>query len=107
MTKRYLVPLLIWLPSLLFAQKKHTVSGYVRDVQNGETLIGATITVKDKTKGISSNQYGFYSLTLLEGNYELIASYVGFQPFVIALNLDSDKQLNFDLVPRSALAEVI
>ena len=49
----------------------------------------------------------FTHLHLLEGDYELVASYVGFQPFVIAIKLDSDKQLNFDLVPAVHLAEVI
>jgi outer membrane receptor protein involved in Fe transport len=107
MTKRYLIPLLIWLPSLVFAQKKFTVSGYIRDVQNGETLIGATITVKDKAKAISSNQYGFYSITLTEGEYELIGSYAGFQPMLVPVQLHSNRQLNFDLTARSTLSEVI
>ena len=62
------------------AQKKYTISGYAKDVQNGETLIGATITVKGNSKGIASNQYGFYSITLLEGNYELVCSYVTDDP---------------------------
>ena len=89
------------------AQKKYTISGYARDVQNGETLIGATITVKGNSKGITSNQYGFYSITLLEGEYEVICSYVGYQAKIISVNLNSDQQLNFDLVTRAALQEVI
>jgi hypothetical protein len=95
------------MPFLLVAQKRYTVSGYVKDNQNGETLIGAAISVKDNTRGITSNQYGFYSLTLTEGNYELVGSYVGFQPLGISIKLHSDQQLNFELVPRTALAEVI
>ena len=107
MIKKLSFSILLIFPTLLFAQKKYTVSGYIRDVQNGETLIGAAISVKDKTKGISSNQYGFFSLTLAEGDYELIGSYVGFQPLVKAVKLDADQQINFDLTPRGALAEVI
>ncbi len=98
---------LFLLPSLLFSQKKYTVSGYIKDGQNGETLIGASLTVKDKNKGISSNQYGFFSITLIEGDYELVGSYVGYQPLTIPIKLDSDKQLNFDLMSRSALTEVV
>ena len=49
------------------AQNKYTISGYARDVQNGETLIGATITISGNVKGITTNQYGFYSITLLQG----------------------------------------
>lgn len=107
MTKKSFFFVLLLLPALLFSQKKYTVSGYIKDAQNGETLIGATISVKDQNKGISSNQYGFYSITLTEGVYELIASYVGFQPLSVAINLDSDKPLNFDLVSRTAMTEVI
>ncbi|MEO5894026.1 MAG: TonB-dependent receptor [Ferruginibacter sp.] len=107
MKSRSIFFILFVVPLFISAQKKYTVSGYIRDAQNGETLIGATISVKDKTKGISSNQYGFYSLTLSEGDYDLVGSYVGFQPLTITVKLDSDRQLNFDLAQRSALAEVI
>jgi outer membrane receptor protein involved in Fe transport len=88
-------------------QNKYTISGYAKDVQNGETLIGATITVKGNARGITSNQYGFYSITLLEGNYELICSYAGYMPATIEVNLQADKQLDFNLVTRAALAEVV
>lgn len=98
---------LLLVPLMVFTQNKYTVSGYIRDAQNGETLIGATIAVKDKTKGISSNQYGFYSLTLTEGEYELIGSYVGYQPQQVLVKLDGDKQVNFDLLSRATLTEVI
>lgn len=89
------------------AQKKYTISGYAKDIQNGETLIGATITVKGNGRGITSNQYGFYSITLLEGNYELICSYAGYMPKTTQVNLQGDNQLDFDLVTKAALAEVI
>ncbi|MDN3657500.1 TonB-dependent receptor [Ferruginibacter paludis] len=89
------------------AQKKYTISGYAKDVQNGETLIGATITVKGNSKGITSNQYGFYSITLLEGDYELICSYAGYQPKIATIKLNADQQINFDLITRSALQEVV
>ena len=89
------------------AQKKYTISGYAKDVQNGETLIGATITVKGNTRGITSNQYGFYSISLLEGNYELICSYTGYQPAIVQVNLNTDQQLNFDMSVRAALQELV
>ena len=107
MTKKILLPLFIVLPFLLIAQKKYTISGYVKDARNGETLIGATVALKNNAKGISSNQFGFFSITLTEGKYELVGSYVGFQPLSIPIKLDSDKNINFDLSPREALTEVI
>ena len=107
MTKKILLPLFIVLPFLLIAQKKYTISGYIKDARNGETLIGATVALKNNAKGISSNQFGFFSITLTEGKYELVGSYVGFQPLSIPIKLDSDKNINFDLSPREALTEVI
>jgi len=89
------------------AQKKYTISGYAKDVQNGETLIGATISIKGNTKAITSNQYGFYSITLLEGNYELTCSYAGYQPKLKDVKLDADQQLNFELITKGALQELI
>ena len=89
------------------AQNKYTISGYAKDVQNGETLIGATITISGNAKGITTNQYGFYSITLLQGGYDVICSYAGFQPKLISIKLNADQQLNFDLVTGAALQEVI
>jgi outer membrane receptor protein involved in Fe transport len=107
MGNRLVLFVLALLPISLFAQNKFTISGYIKDVQNGETLIGAAISVQGTNKGIVSNQYGFYSLTLTSGTYKLLGSYVGFQQQVVEVELNSDKQINFELVPRSALAEVI
>ena len=98
---------LLLLPGTAFSQKKFTISGYAKDVQNGETLIGATISVKEQTKGVSSNQFGFYSITLTEGDYSLICSYAGYQPKPIDIKLITDRLINFELIPRTALDEVV
>lgn len=86
---------------------KYTISGFIKDSLNGETLIGATIAVTGKTKGISSNQYGFYSITLEEGEYVLVCSFIGYQPKIIYVKLDGNKQLNIDILPRSALSQEV
>jgi len=106
--KRYLCLIFCLLISFYgVAQNKFTISGYAKDVQNGETLIAATISVKNNPHGITSNQYGFYSITLLEGTYELTCSYAGYQPKTFSVKLASDQNLNFDLTTRAALQEVI
>jgi len=86
---------------------RYTISGFIKDSLNGETLIGATITVKGQTKGISSNQYGFYSITLTAGNYVLICSFVGFNSKVISIKLDSDKQIDFEMMSGIKLSEEV
>ena len=104
--KKNLFVLLV-LPGMAFSQKKFTISGYAKDVQNGETLIGATISVKGQTKGVSANQFGFYSITLTEGDYSLICSYTGYKPKLTDIILTTDRLINFELIPRTALDEVV
>ncbi|MDR3127634.1 MAG: carboxypeptidase-like regulatory domain-containing protein, partial [Tannerellaceae bacterium] len=64
----------------VFAQThKFTVSGNVRDADNGEDLIGVSIAVVQMGNlGIATNPYGFYSISLPEGRYTLRFSYIGY-----------------------------
>jgi hypothetical protein len=105
--KRLIILLLLLYPVLLSAQTKYTLSGYIRDSLNGETLIGATIAVQGQSKGISSNQYGFYSITLLPGKYTLICSYVGYLPLVMEIDLNNNRQFNFDILPKVTTAQEV
>jgi len=82
------------------AQNKYTVSGFVKDSLNGETLIGATVAVKGQTKAIASNQYGFFSITLSEGDYVLVCSFIGYRDKEVAVKLTADRNYNFDVLPK-------
>jgi outer membrane receptor protein involved in Fe transport len=103
----FFVLLLILTSFFAPAQNRFTVSGFIKDSLNGETLIGASIAVQGQTKGISSNQYGFYSITLKEGSYIFICSFIGYQPLAISLKLDGNKQLNFNVLPKVSLAQEV
>ncbi|MEN9951419.1 MAG: hypothetical protein RLY85_2171 [Bacteroidota bacterium] len=89
------------------AQNKFTLSGYVRDSLSRETLIGATIQTVSSGKGVSTNQYGFYSLTLPEGKYTLMVSFVGYLPQQIDIVLDGDKSLDPSMISKSSLSREI
>ncbi|MBK7123788.1 MAG: TonB-dependent receptor [Chitinophagaceae bacterium] len=89
------------------AQKKYTISGYIKDSLNGETLIGAAITVQGQAKGISSNLYGFYSITLDEGDYTLICSFIGYRYKAVSLRLTADTRINFEVLPKIYLSEEV
>jgi len=91
----------------LKAQEKFTISGYVKDSTSNETIIGATITVKGRTKGISSNQYGFYSITLDKGIYSLTVSHVGYTAREVEIELNSNRQFNFDMMPRISISQEV
>ncbi len=78
-----------------FAQQKFTISGTVRSQRTGETLIGATI--RAGTAGTSSNDYGFFSLTLEKGKYNIEVTAVGMQTKNIPVTLDKDITLHLAL----------
>lgn len=96
---------LITIPAL--AQPKYTLSGYVKDSLSGETLIGATIAVNGQGKSIGSNQYGFYSITLPAGTYNIYVTFAGYLPTQMTLTLDKNTVFNFQLLQRSMLQEVV
>lgn len=81
--------------------------GYVKDSLSGETLIGSSISVNGQGKGVNSNQYGFYSITLPKGNYSISVSFAGYVPKQFEVNLDSSLQYNIELLQKSVLEEVI
>jgi CarboxypepD_reg-like domain/TonB-dependent Receptor Plug Domain len=78
-------------------KQKFTINGYVKDAANGEALIGATVYLKPLNDGAVTNEYGFYSITIPAGNYEINYTYVGYlsQSKTIALsaNLRQDIEL--------------
>ncbi|MCC7030686.1 MAG: carboxypeptidase-like regulatory domain-containing protein, partial [Chitinophagaceae bacterium] len=66
---------------LTFAQdKKCTVSGYVRDQSSGENLPSAHVGIMELKRGVNTNNYGFYSISVQSGKYSLKISYLGFEP---------------------------
>ncbi len=108
-TRFYLLSLIFSLCALNvpFAQN-FTLSGYVKDGRSGETLIGVNVVNKDnKQQGATTNNYGFYSLTLPKGTYTLKATFVGFQDKEAKVDLNADQTLNFDITEGVELQEVV
>lgn len=88
--------------------ERFTLNGYVKDSLSGESVIGATITINGQTQGVASNQYGFYSLTLPQGTYEIDISHVSYQSKSVIITLNKDVSYNFELLPKSAsIGEVV
>ena len=81
--------------------QKFTLSGYLKDSLSSETIIGATISVNGQGKGVNSNQYGFYSITLPQGEYDLSITHVGYNTQRKTVNLDRNLTLDFLLLPKS------
>ena len=105
---RNIYTLIIFLFSTSLWSQSYTISGYVRDANTGEELIGASIYLQDSTnKGTATNVYGFYSLTLESGRINLIASYTGYTPKVIPIDLQKDTSLIIELDQGLTMNEVV
>jgi CarboxypepD_reg-like domain/TonB-dependent Receptor Plug Domain len=90
------------------AQTRYTVSGTIRDRKSGEPMIRATVTAEGTGIGVTSNQYGFYSITLAQGTYILSFSTVGMKIRTDTVNLNRNIPLDIILSDDTAgLAAVV
>jgi hypothetical protein len=83
--------------SASYAQQKFTISGIINDLKTNETLFGVSVYVEETKTGGLSNEYGFYSITLPEGEYILRVSYLGFEAQERKISLTSNQKINFSL----------
>ncbi len=96
------------LESGAMAEEKFTISGYIKDSASGELLIGSTIYVEELSAGAQTNVYGFYSLTLPAGEYNLDYRYLGYITQKKKINLSEDEQINIELSSEDVrLQEII
>jgi hypothetical protein len=101
--------LVILLISLQSYSQKFTISGNIIDKKNGETIIGCNVytTLNDKPVGTTTNEYGFFSLSLPKGKYKIVASYIGYANQMYEIDLDNNQKLNISLVDDNVLKEVV
>lgn len=98
---------LLWVSSS-FSQQKYTISGSISDKSNGEKLLGVNYIVHNLTTGTTTNEYGFYSLTLPSGIYSISIEYLGFQTITETIELTRNIQKNYQLSPETiTLSDVI
>ncbi|RPD38221.1 TonB-dependent receptor [Chitinophaga barathri] len=90
-----------------YAQQGYTVSGYVRDSTTGESLIGASIGIKGTTRGVQTNTYGFFAVTLPPGEHTLVFTFIGYQPQERPVKAGADRNVTALLVPRSFQAKEV
>jgi len=102
--------LLLFLPvGVVMAQspsKSHIISGYITDGKSQETLIGASVYEASTMKGTVTNNFGYYTLKLTEGEVHMKASYVGYAPFETTFNLKNDTIINISVTQSNQLDEV-
>lgn len=93
--------------NLVLAQTKVTLSGYVRDGKNGESMIGASIGIKELATGTLTNEYGYYAISVPPGNYTLVISYVGYEAQQKPISLTEKTTLNFELTESITTLEEV
>lgn len=80
----------------------------MRDSLTGETIIGSTVTVVGSNRSLLTNNYGFFSVTLPAGDYDVLFSHVSYETVSRRLSLRSDQTFTISLLPKSAaLQEVV
>ncbi|MCB0447692.1 MAG: TonB-dependent receptor, partial [Gelidibacter sp.] len=90
------------------AQEKFTISGTITDQSSNETLIGVNIIFPELQTGTTTNEYGFYSITIPQGTYQIQISYLGFTTITETISLAENKTINYKLTESSeALDEII
>lgn len=105
---KYIFGLLIFSVGTMYAQQ-HSISGTITDQQSGEFLIGATVILTATGEGTTTNNYGFYSLTV-DGldSTGLDIRYLGYQRQLKKIQLTSNIRLNIEMLPNNnTLNEVV
>ena len=106
MNSRYITIILLF-SSIIALGQQYTISGYIQDNESGENLIGVSIYDQQTYKGTASNQYGFYSLSMQEGEYTIIYSFIGYKSITKRIILNKDLRLNIELVSDAILTEEV
>ena len=83
--------------TLVTSAQTATLSGYIRDAENGEEMIGANIYFPSLQKGVTTNAYGFYSISVPPGRYEVQFLFIGYQTVIEEVDLRSDVRRDLEL----------
>lgn len=103
-----LLVICLLLAFVVSAQENYTLSGYVKDQSNGETLIGATVIIPELSTGNITNVYGFYSITVPAGEYSVEYRYLGYQTSARKITLNKNIRLDIELASTDQqLQEVV
>lgn len=92
--------------SLPALAQRVTLSGYMRDAQSGESLVAATVYIKELGKGAQTNTYGFYSISMDPGTYTVIYSYVGYGTRTVSLALNESQTYNAEMENQAVMQEI-
>ena len=100
--------LILCISSGIVAQNMFTISGFVKEKSSAEELIGVNVVSESPPIGVTTNVYGFYSISLPEGNHKILYSYIGYQDKVVELALTKSIRLDLEMNPYAQeLSEIV
>jgi len=85
-------------PNIAFTGNRATLSGYVRNLTNGEPVAGAFITVGATGANAFTDLHGFYKITIPLGKTDILIKTYGFEETPVMLEVYADGTL--DIVMR-------
>ena len=104
----FLLFLLMLEISVSMAVPRYSIGGTITDSSTGETLPGASVRVEGASgTGVSSNLYGYFSISLIQGDYILVISYLGYEEYKLELKLNENRILNVALQPSVKLLDEV
>lgn len=99
--KNFVLCVLFYFLGINMYAQKYSLSGKILDAENGESCIGVSVYILNSLVGVATNSYGFYSLELEKGNYEIVFSSLGYITDTVRLNVTGNQILNKSLTPIS------
>ena len=91
----------------LTGQDSFVLSGYISDIETNEKLIGVNVLFPKLNIGATTNEYGFYSISVPQGDQKLLISYLGFKNLEQPIDLSQDLTYDIKLVPEVELLEEV
>lgn len=101
------VCLLMLISMTAIGQQKRSFSGFVKDGETGETMIGAQVFFPTINRGVVTNTYGFFSISLPEGKYLCKITFLGFDEFIDTIDLSVDVSKDIKLWPKSQVTSEV
>ena len=89
--------ILLFISIINYSQENFTLNGYVLDINNNESIIGANIIIPSINSGTITNTYGFYSITVPKGSYEIHISSIGYKKIINKIDLSNNINTNYYL----------
>ena len=102
-----LLLILFFFGNVSYSQERFTLNGYITDSESGESLIGATVYINQISSGTITNPYGFYSITLDEGVYDIDFRYIGYNTISREVELSSNLKIDVELLSSDIQLESV